>query len=539
MSPSEPDPGPTMYRLLRQTARQYPQHIAHQFCGRKTTYQAFLHRIDAAARGLLSLGIQKGDKVTICMPNLPQALECFYALNRIGAVAVMIHPLSTATEIRFYLENSGSKAILTLDRFYQKVASILPELPFPCAILVAKLPFSHHLPKSGYISWRKLLQSGKKIHFLPPDLGKSTDCAAILYSGGTTGTPKGVLLSSENFNSLARQTLAASGFDSAVGMKMLSVMPIFHGFGLGIGIHTALVGGATCILIPKFTLKILENSILRHKPNILPGVPTLFEAMLRSRRLQKADLSFLAGIFCGGDALCPALQEKVDHFLLSHNCPRQIRQGYGATECVAAACLMPPHSSRPGSAGLPLPQMGFQIVLPGTQTPLAANQEGEICISGPTVMLGYLNAPSETADALQRHSDGRYWLHTGDLGFLDSEGFVHFRQRIKRIIVTSGYNVYPSQLESVLDSHPSVQYSCCIGVPDAYRGQKIRAYIVPAPGVSDIFALKQSLLAHCSRHIPPYARPREFILRPDLPRTAVGKIAYHILEKEISGEAHL
>ena len=542
-------PDQTMYQLLTETAAKYPSQTAYIFQGKQTTFAQFMIRIQAAAKGLTAMGITKGDKVTICMPNSPQALDCFYALNRIGAIANMIHPLSAAQEIAFYLNFSKSKAILTLDQFYGKVASILPQLELPCAVLVAKiadeLPFplnflypltkggKHPLPDAGYTLWSDLIQMDAA---LPADDGKADDCAAILYSGGTTGTSKGIMLSSRNFNALGLQTIAASGFGSVAGMKMLSVMPVFHGFGLGIGIHTALIGGATCILVPQFSVKTYAQILRKQKPNLIPGVPTLFEALLRSPDLKNQDLSFLKGIFSGGDSLSPELKKKADAFLKSHGCAEQIREGYGTTECVTASCLTPKDYAREKSIGVPFPDTFYKIVTPGTKLEVEPGLEGEICISGPTVMLGYMDNPEETANTLQFHADGKCWLHTGDLGYMDADGFVYFRQRIKRMIITSGYNVYPSQLENIIDGHEKVLLSCCIGIPDAYRGQIIRAYVVPMPGVEPTEELKQEILDHCSRHIAKYALPRELVWRTELPKTLVGKVAYRVLEEEAAKE---
>ncbi len=543
-------PEKTMYALLADTARRYPSSTAYVFQGRKTTYQNFMRRIDAAARGLYSLGIRKGDRVTICMPNSPQALDCFYGLNRIGAIPNMIHPLSAAQEIRFYLSVSHSKAILTLDQFYDKVASVLPQLEQPCKLLIAKiadelpLPLNllypltragrHRLPKTGFHLWSKLVQQNAE---LPEHDGQAQDCGAILYSGGTTGTTKGILLSNRNFNALALQTIAASGYESIAGMKMLSVMPVFHGFGLGIGIHTALIGGACCILVPQFNIKTYADILTKQKPDFIPGVPTLFEALLRADSLKNADLSFLKGIFCGGDSLSPELKKKVDGFLKAHNCSQQIREGYGTTECVTASCLTPKDYAREGSIGVPFPDTYYQIVTPGTTREAAPMTEGEICVCGPTVMLGYMDNPQETAQTLQRHADGRLWLHTGDLGFMDGDGFVYFKQRIKRMIISSGYNIYPSQLENIIDRHEKVLLSCVIGIHDDYKGQRLRAYVVPMPGIEATEELKQEILAYCAQHIARYAMPKELIFRTELPKTLVGKVAYRVLEEEAAKEA--
>ena len=547
-------PHVSMFEMVALAAGKYPENIAYSFMGKETTFRTFLKRIDAAAKGLWNMGIRKGDKVTICMANTPQALDCFYALNRIGAIPNMIHPLSAAKEIAFYLNFSKSKAILTLDQFYYKVESILPELENETTILIARiaeeLPFPlsalypvtksaravKKLPRKGYTYWYDMVNAGRNTE-LPPHDVHFDDCGAILYSGGTTGTTKGIMLSNLNFNALGLQTIAASGYGSVAGMKMLSVMPVFHGFGLGIGIHTALIGGATCILIPQFNVKTYADTLIKQKPNLIPGVPTLFEALLRAENLKDADLSFLKGIFSGGDSLSPELKKKVDAFLKEHNCAEQIREGYGTTECVTASCLTPKDYARSGSIGVPFPDTYYKIVTPGTTEEVPANTEGEICVSGPTVMMGYMDNPEETANTLRRHYDGRIWLHTGDLGHMDQDGFIYFRQRIKRMIISSGYNVYPSQLENVIDGHEKVLLSCVIGVKDDYRGQKVKAFVVPMPGIEPTEELKQEILDYCSGHIARYAMPREIEFRKELPKTLVGKVAYRVLEEEAAALA--
>lgn len=545
-------PQKTVYEMVKAAAEKFPKNTAYEFMGKKTSFAEFMRYIDDTARAYLALGIQKGDRVTICMPNCPQALNSFYALNRIGAVSNMIHPLSAAGEIKFYLNFSHSKAILTLDQFYGKVASIMPELESKdVKLIVAKvqdellphLALGYSLtsarkypapPKNGdYIWWSEFMRVGKKRNLpLPKDLGKAEDGASILYSGGTTGTTKGILLSNANFNALGLQTIAASGFSPIDGMKMLSVMPVFHGFGLGIGIHTALIGGATCILVPQFNVKTYANLLVKKQPNIIPGVPTLFEALLRAENLENADLSFLKGVFCGGDSLSIELKKKVDAFLEAHHANVQIRQGYGLTECVTASCLTPKDYNRTGSIGVPFPDTYYKIVKPGTTEELDANIEGEICISGPSVMVCYVDNEEETRNTLRRHGDGRIWLHTGDLGKMDEDGFVYFSQRIKRMIITSGYNVYPGQLENVIDGHPKVLLSCVIGVKDAYKMQKVKAFVVLRPGIEPSDEVKKEILDYCRGHIAKYAMPYDIEFRTELPKTLVGKVAYRVLEEE-------
>lgn len=539
-------PSKTVYQMVRDTAIRYPNHIAYEFLGKKTTYAEFLKRIDQTAGGFHSIGVKRGDRVTLCLPNCPQAVDSFYALSRIGAVANLVHPLSAPEELRHALTLSQSRFLLTLDQFYEKAQSVNSDLQQPLTILVTRIqeelpPVSAAvcaltkkaaLPKKGaFLLWRKVIKLGQS-RLLPADTGKAEDPCAILYSGGTTGTTKGILLSSMNFNALALQTIASSGFSPIHGLKMLSVMPLFHGFGLGIGIHTALVGGACCLLIPRFDPKLYAKLLIRKRPHIIPGVPTLFEALLRSEALHRADLSFLKGVFCGGDSMPPQRKQAVDDFLRAHGAKVSLRQGYGLTECVTASCLTPSKMDREGSIGIPFPDTLYTICRPGTTEELPPDTEGELCLTGPTVMLGYLNQKEETAAVLRRHSDCRLWLHTGDLGKMDRDGFVYFSGRIKRIIVTSGYNVYPAQLERVLDSHEQVRLSCVIGVPDPYKIQAVKAFVVLKDGITPSESLHQELLAYCSKHIAKYALPREIEFRKELPKTAIGKVAYRLLEEE-------
>jgi len=548
-------PQKTMFQMIQTAAARYPNNIAYEFMGKKTTFAEFVRRVEQTAAALLGLGIGKGDRVTICMPNSPQGVDCFYALNRIGAVSNMIHPLSAPGEILFYLNFSHSKAILTIDQFYPKIASIQKDFAQPTKILITRIqeempaPLAAGyaltkgrkvppLPRSGdYLLWRDVLAAGKRRRDpLPPDSGRATDGAVILYSGGTTGTTKGILLSNLNFNALGLQTIAASGYAPIAGFKMLSVMPLFHGFGLGIGIHTALIGGATCILVPQFSVKIYAKLLVKKKPSLIPGVPTLFEALLRADKLDKADLSFLKGMFSGGDSLSIELKKKVDTFLTDHGATIQIREGYGTTECVTASCLTPKDYYRTGSIGVPFPDTYYKIVKPGTTDELPPNTDGEICISGPTVMIGYVDNPEETASTLRRHEEGRVWLHTGDLGYMDDDGFVYFRQRIKRMIVTSGYNVYPSQLENIIDGHPKVLLSCVIGVKDPYKMQKVKAFVVLRPDVEATDEVKAEILEYCRERIAKYAMPYDIEFRTELPKTLVGKVAYRVLEEEEQGK---
>ena len=548
-------PQGSMYEAIRYA---YDNHLnnngyknaAYIFQGKETSYPQFFKKIDSVAKAFKAIGIERGDKVTICMPNAPQGIDAFYALNRIGAVPAMIHPLSAAGEITFYITNSKSKAIVVLDMFYEKVLEALEKVDYPVKVIVARikdeLPFPLNLlypltvkdkpaplpaDNKDVISWNDFIAGGKKIKTLPEEYPAKDDTAVILFSGGTTGTSKGIELTNMNMNALGYQVSNAAGFPME-GLRMFSVMPLFHGFGLGVGIHTALVCAATCVLIPQFTIKTYAKDVRKYKPNVIVGVPTLFEALLRSDGFDGADLSFLRGVFCGGDSLSIELKKKVDAFLIDHNAKVQIREGYGTTECVTASCLTPFDFFREGSIGIPFPDTYYQIVDPKNDTELPYGEEGEICICGPTVMKGYLDNAAETASTLRRHADGNLWLHTGDLGIMDEDGFVYYKQRMKRLIVVSGFNVYPSQVENTIDAHPDVLLSCAIGVPDPYKMHKVKAFVVLRPGVEPTDEIKEQILEHCRKNISRYAMPREIEFRTELPKTLVGKVAYRQLEEE-------
>ena len=528
---------------------------AYEFQGKKTFYPDFFNKVERVAKAFTAIGIGDKDKVTICMPNAPQGIDAFYALNKIGAVPAMIHPLSAAGEITFYVTNSKSKAVVVLDMFYEKVLEALEEVDYPVKVIVARiqdeLPFPLNmlypltvkkkpapLPKDNkdVLSWSEFLAGGKKIKELPEVHPDKNDTAVILFSGGTTGVSKGIELTNLNMNALGYEVAAGAGF-SMNGLRMFSVMPLFHGFGLGVGIHTALSQGATCILIPQFTIKTYAKDVKKYKPNVIVGVPTLFEALLRSDGFDGADLSFLRGVFCGGDSLSVELKKKVDTFLKEHNSKVQIREGYGTTECVTASCLTPHDFFREGSIGIPFPDIFYQIVDPKTDTELPYGEEGEICILGPSVMKGYLDNAEETAATLRTHADGNRWLHTGDLGTMDEDGFIYYKQRMKRLIVVSGFNVYPSQVENTIDAHPDVLLSCAIGIPDDYKMHKVKAFVVLRPGVEPSEEIKEQILEHCRKNISRYAMPREIEFRTELPKTLVGKVAYRVLEEEEEAKA--
>ncbi len=538
----------SMFEKVEQIAQQYPDNVAFDFMGKSTKYSKLISEIRRCAQALKTIGIREGDKVTIAMPNCPQAIYMFYAVNLVGGIANMIHPLSAEKEIEFYLNVSHSVTAITLDQFYAKFERIRQNTPV-VNIIIASVKDELSPPiKAGYmltegrkiqkipadapiIEWRKFMGLAKHCFYNYQVKRRGDDPAVILYSGGTTGKTKGIVLTNKNFNALAAQIVATNPMFRP-GDKMLSAMPLFHGFGLGVCIHSMLAVGGRCILVPRFTAKSYSKLIVKNRCNFIAGVPTLYEALLRLPSMKNADLSCLKGVFSGGDSLSIELKKKFDKFLYDHKSVIQVREGYGTTETVTACCLTPTHRFKEGSIGLPFPDTYIKIVKPGTDEELPYGEEGEILLAGPTVMKEYMDQPEETAQTLRKHADGLTWVYTGDLGVMDNEGFIFFRGRAKRMIISSGYNVYPAQLENIIDAHEAVMMSCVIGVPDAYKMQKVKAFVKLNPGYAPNDETKELILSYCRKHIAKYAMPYDIEFRDDLPKTLVGKVAYRKLEEE-------
>ncbi|MBO6084696.1 MAG: acyl--CoA ligase [Candidatus Methanomethylophilaceae archaeon] len=544
-------PEVTMYEMVRRSSEQYPDKIAYEFMNDKVKYRTLIQQIDHCALCLVKEGVTADDSVLICMPNCPQAVVTLYAANKIGAIATMVHPLSAKGEIEFYIQNCECSVVLTLDMFYSNFPEIKDGMKLQ-KIIVSSIadglsPFKAFMYKHvldgrkdpkvdpsnrGVVFWKDMIK--QDVTGVPEPVSPKTtyDGAVILYTGGTTGRSKGALLSNMSFNSTALGMTELSEI-YGTGESIAAVMPIFHGFGLCTCVHLPFCIGITSILVPRFTPDSYSKLIVKKKINFIAGVPTLFEHMLRSKWLQNAkDLSFLRGIFCGGDTLAIEAKQRMDAFFAERKCPTFVREGFGCTECLTATSITPKDEQRPGSVGIPMPNDYYKITEPGTDTRVPYGTDGEICIAGPAVMNCYYNEPEETEQTLiQSDEDGLLWLHTGDIGMMDEDGFIYFKQRLKRMIITSGYNVYPSQIENILLNSGLVKESCVIGVPDPLRGSKVKAFVVPAPGVEGNTETMSKLRSYCRTQIARYALPREYEFMETLPRTKLNKIDYRQLEQ--------
>lgn len=541
-------PNHSLYEQLKEACIKYPKMVAYNYFGKTSNFKDLLFKIDECARALKAYGIKKKDKVTICMPNTPEAIIAFYAINKIGAVANMIHPLSAENEIKYYLDLSKSKMVISIDLAWVKLKNVLPKTKVKTTVLVSVKDSMPKFLGLGYyvtqgkkverpvendsvISWKTFISKANEYDKDTNANLKGDADAAILYSGGTTGTSKGIVLTNLNFNALAMQSYEACAC-LRPGMKVLSIMPVFHGFGLGICIHTVLTCGLTAIILPQFSAKTFDKLLKKYHPNVIAGVPTLYEALLKNKNLEGVDLSYIKCAISGGDSLSVSLKKKVDKFLKEHNANIQVREGYGLTECVTGSCLTPMDTYKEGSIGIPYPDTYYKIVKPGTLDEVPYGEEGEIVLSGPTVMKGYLYNEKETLETLKKHKDGLTWLHTGDLGYMDSKGYVYFKQRLKRVIISSGYNLYPQRIENVIDELPFVLMSCVIGVPHPYKVQVAKAFVVLKNDVEANEAIRNEIYDHCAKNLAKYSLPYEIEFRSDLPKTLVGKVAYRKLEEE-------
>lgn len=540
-------PKGTMVGYFLEAVARYPENIAIEYYGRTYTYRAFYEMIRDTAKSLKSQGVKEGDTIAICMPNTPEAILMFYAANMVGALVSLIHPLSAEKEIQNYINGSGATFLLSLDLVYDKVHNIVDNTCIKKIVIASagdslktikkflyKFKNRGTVPKieltDDIMTWNEFINYGYDYQGEIACLKGANDPAVILYSGGTSGDPKGILLTNMNFNALAlscHKMIEQSG----EGESILAILPIFHGFGLGVCIHTTLGCGMRVVLVPNFNPKDFGKLLHKHKISIVCGVPSLFESLTKTS-MGKNDLSKLKSAISGGDFMSKDLKNKVDTYFREHGSNAEIRVGYGLTEASAAICVTPTGEYRESSIGVPFPDTYIKVVRVGTHDEIPYGEDGEICISGPTVMMGYLNNLEETIQTLQIHEDGRTWLHTGDVGSMDKDGFVYFKQRVKRIIISNGYNLYPSYIETIINSHPDVFTSTVIGIPHPKKVQVAKAYIVLKDGVKPSKDVEKSIRLHCEKNLARYSLPAVYEFRESLPKTLVGKVAYRELEKE-------
>lgn len=540
-------PNISMYEQVRLSSERYANYVAIEYLKKKITYKELISKIDKCARAFESLNIKKGDIVTICLPNIPEALICLYALNKLGAIGNMLHPLSAEEEIKLSLNSTKSKYLLFMDSFYNKIENIIRDTSVEKVIFVSAADSLNIIKRSIYkisqigkykkypkdklfISYRKFIKLSKKIEIAHyPKYGRNTP-AVILHSGGTSGTPKNVVIQNRSFVLASIQEKIMLKRLRA-GDCCLAIMPNFHGFGLSVLMHTPLSLGCYTILVPRFDAKKFDILFKETKPTCVLGVPTLYEALLNCKNVSNLDLSFLKYVVSGGDLLSKNLEDRFNNYLKEHGSSATITQGYGLSEGLAAVSLACDSINKSGSVGIPLPGNYIKII-DGDRKIVPYGTVGEIVIHSKGLMMGYLNDESETNSALQVHDDGYVWLHTGDLGYMDEDGFIYYKGRRKRMIISSGYNVYPSHVEEVIESHPAVLQCTVIGVPHPYKQEVCKAFIVLKPGFHGLF-IKSEIKNYCKKNLAKYMVPYYYVYRKNLPKTKLGKVDFKKLQSDV------
>ena len=533
-------PDVSMHGMLKISEKSHPDAVAIEYFGRKFTYKKLIEEIEWISHSYYKIGVRKGDVVAVLMPNTPEGVLSIYALNRLGAVCNIIHPLSAQEEIKNYLISSKCKYLLCIDKCIKKIEGIKDEvylekiivadascsMPKPLKLLYS-LKNKYSLPENdGYILWKDFI---KGTNLSSPEYfptGKENEePAVILHSGGTTGTPKDILLSNKSFNAFGVQAVLTLR-NVGVGDKVLGILPIFHGFGLGVCVHACFCFGASSVLVPLFDAKKFGSLLKKHKPTMLFGVPTLYEALINAKGIERLDFSFLKYVVSGGDALSESLESKVNSFLSAHNSQVKICEGYGMTEGLAALSLSVNAAYKSGTIGKALIGNEMCIVEPETTNVLGANQDGELCVTGPTIMIGYGNNQEENGRVLRLHPDGRKWLHTGDMASIDENGLVTYKFRIKRMIVSSGYNVYPTYIEKTIEELPEVSKCVAVAIPHNYKKEVAKAFIVLENGyTADSFTLEK-IKKYCKKKLASYSMPQEFEFVKEFSKTPFGKIDY-------------
>ena len=543
-----PLPNCRIFDYLYTQNKGHDTEVALSYFGKDTTYGELFAKIDDTAKAFLHIGVKAGDIVSICSVTTPETIYSFYGLNKLGAISNMIDPRTSEDGIKHYLNEARSRVLLTIDVAYPKIEKILAETDIEIVIVVSAADSMPAFMKIGYrmsqkkhilverscskvASWTEFISFAQNVEsYSYPKYQKGMP-AAIVHTGGTTGFPKGVVYSDDSYNHLLHQ-LKYAGLKMKRGHKFLGIMPPFIAYGLLCGIHQPLCTGSKLILIPRFESKQFGKLIRKYKPNHVWGVPTHFSHMINSKRLAKTDLSFLIRAGVGGDALNTASEVQINDFFNEHHCPHKIIKGYGMTELNSAACVCNDECNEVGSVGIPFVHTIISAFNPGTQEELQCGEIGELCVTGPSMMIGYYQNIEETDKVVQIHKDGYKWVHTGDIGYVNETGLVFIVDRIKRMIIRNdGFKVYPSIIENVIAKHPDVSACAVVGVRDTQHSQGLlpKAFVVLQKGVSQTQA-QNAIEELCQKELAEYAMPIAYEWCETLPLTPVGKVDFRALE---------
>ncbi len=524
--------------FLVKSAREFPEQDAVYFMGKRITYRDLLKDVYRFARVLMELGVRKGDRVSIMLPNTPQAVIAYYGALFAGAIVVQTNPMYMERELEHQLKDSGAETIICVDLVFDKVKKVLDKTPLKRVIVTSikdYLPF----PKNLLYPLKMIKEGnhvdvsyGGNIHRLSELMRKASDepvnapvespdeLALLQYTGGTTGLAKGAMLTHRNLTANAVQC-AAWMYQSEPGKeKTLGVLPFFHVYGMTVVMNYSVYMAATMILLPKFDAGQVLRTITEEKPTLFPGAPTMYVALINHPDIEKYDLSSIKACLSGSAPLPIEVQERFEELTGG-----RLVEGYGLTEASPVTHANPVWGRRKtGRIGLPWPDTECRIVNPETGEEVKQGEVGELQVRGPQVMKGYWNRAEETEKVLR---DG--WLSTGDMAFMDEEGYFAIMDRKKDVIIAGGFNIYPRDVEEVLYEHPAIQEAAVVGVPDPYRGETVKAFIVLKEGAQ---ATEEELDAYCRERLAAYKVPRLYEFRSELPKTTVGKILRRVLVEE-------
>lgn len=518
---------------------------ALHYYGKDITFRDLMRRVDACANAFAALGVQEGDIVSFLSVAIPETITAVYALNKIGAAANTIDPRMDVASIQRMIQGSGSRILVVIDIAFPKVQAIMSAINQDMIIVqsaASSLPLVKRVAKllttktdvpygEKVIRWSEFIRGGRDtIAKESPYVGDAL--VAITYTGGTTGVPKGVMMTNDSMNSVGMSFIHSAVFHED-GDRFLGIIPIFAAYGMVCGMHMPLCMRMTLVPIPRFIPNEIGKLVRDFRPQHIISTPVFIELLIGSREVQNMDLSFLYTLASGGDSMNEGLEHKLNEFRKKHNMRYPLAQGYGMSELSAAATFCVNNVYKSGSVGIPSLNVNVGIFDPETGEELGYNRNGEVCVTGPSMMKGYFNNPAETAHVMRRHSDGRIWIHSGDLGYMDEDGFLFIKGRIKRMITRfDGHKVFPINLESLIADRADVHNCAVVGVNDAShsQGQYPLALVELMPGVEPKVCAE--IFSFCDRNVEERGKPVAVLPVDKLPLTAMGKIDYRALEKE-------
>ncbi|MFB4210722.1 long-chain fatty acid--CoA ligase [Shouchella sp. JSM 1781072] len=531
------DEHPLQY-FFTESAKKYPEHEAVHFLGKSMTYEDLHNQALRFANQLVKLGVKKGDRVAVMLPNSPQSIISYYGILMAGGIVVQVNPLYVERELQHQLSDSGAKLILCLNSVLPRVQKVMDQtpvelvivtgipdyLPFPKGLLFPLVQKKQGIPKvkveysERILSFTKLIKEGKAED--PNVAVSSSDLALLQYTGGTTGLAKGVMLTHYNLVVNAQQCDAWLYKAEPGKERVLGVMPFFHVYGMTTVMNVAVMKSQTMVLLPRFNPKDVLKTIEKQKVTLFPGAPTMYIALCKQDDIGEYDLTSVNACISGAAALPQEVQQKFEKLTNG-----RIVEGYGLTETSPVACANPIWDKRkPGSVGIPWPDTEIMIYSAEKDGPAETGDIGEVFIKGPQVMTGYWNRPEDTSQTF--HGD---WFKSGDMGKMDEDGYVYIVDRKKELIIASGYNIYPREIEEVLYEHEEVVQAAVVGVPDEYRGETVKAFVVLKEGST---MTEADLKAYCAKRMAAFKLPKLYEFRSELPATLTGKILKRVLLDE-------